>query len=86
MPIVNGTVTCLQVEDDIGFAGIAESAPSNTTEFFVLWFNPGDPSAFTRIMQSMWLSMLKDSLLTGKSVEMSFDNTYTLLYVRLNNV
>ncbi len=85
MPVVNGTVTCLQVEDDIGFAGVAESTLPNRTEYFVLWSNPGDPSAFTRIMQSMWLSMLKDSLLTGKSVEMNFDNNYTLLYVRLNN-
>jgi len=86
MSLVTGKVTCLQIEDDRGYAGILEPNAAKP-EFFILWSNPDDPSAFTRIMQSMWISLLKDSLLTAKSVELSFDDqTHGLIHVRLNNI
>ncbi len=85
MPLVTGKVTCLQVEDDLGFAGVLATG-TTTPEYYVLWDSPSDPSAFTRVMQSMWLSFLKESLVSGNQVELSFDSSYDLLYVRIDQL
>ena len=85
MPTVIGTVNCLQVEDDLGFMGILDSA-TNIIEYFVIWNNPGDPSAFTRVLQTMWLSFLKESLTGGNQVELNFDDHFVLLTVRIDHL
>lgn len=83
MPTVIGKVNCLQVQDDLGFMGILENT-TNTVEYFVIWNNPGDPSAFTRVLQTMWLSLLKESLQAGNQVELNFDSNFILLSVRID--
>jgi hypothetical protein len=60
-----GTVKCLQVADDFAFATI-EGGGSRET--FILWYFPGtgggiptDINAFTRVMHSMWVSLLREA-------------------------
>ena len=67
MPEMIGTVECVRVSADTGFMTIKE-AGTGDTETFVLWFLPGAsggiPSSltsFTRIMHSMWLSLLREA-------------------------
>lgn len=65
MPDITGTVTCLQIGDDYAFTTI-EGCGSRET--FILWFFPGtgggipsDLNAFTRVMHSMWVSILRQA-------------------------
>lgn len=60
-----GTVKCLQVADDFAFTTIEGGTASVT---FILWFFPGtgggspaDINAFTRVMHSMWISLLREA-------------------------
>lgn len=73
MPIVDGTVDCVSVSENAGFTKIRK--PDNTTEVFILWFLssniPTTVSSFTRVMHSMWLSMLREAQSTGAEVRVS---------------
>lgn len=84
MPTIIGKVNCLQVQDDLAFMGVLDNA-TNVVEFYVIWNNPGDPSAFTRVLQTMWLSLLKESLQAGNPVELNFDSHFVLLSVRIDH-
>jgi hypothetical protein len=60
-----GNVKCLQIADDFPFTTIEGGG---TSEIFILWFFPGTGSgipsninAFTRVMHSMWVSMLREA-------------------------
>lgn len=60
-----GTVKCLQIADDFAFTTIEGGGSSET---FILWFSPGtgggipaDINAFTRVMHSMWVSLLREA-------------------------
>jgi len=62
MARITGTVSCFEISDDIAFTTI-EDATGNR-EVLILWFNPGSsiPStltSYTRIMHSMWISILR---------------------------
>jgi hypothetical protein len=62
-----GRVECIQVGDDFGFVGIREDV-SNTFEAFIIWFAPELPTAFTRLLHNMWLSMLREAFTSGDLV------------------
>ena len=53
--------------DDSGFTTIRD-ATTNTTETFILWFLPDQVTEFTRVLQSMWVSLLRESLSSGVPV------------------
>lgn len=64
MPVITGTVECVQVAEGWAFTRIQGS--DGVDETFILWFNPGSgiPQAltsFTRILHSMWLSILREA-------------------------
>ena len=67
MATVTGVVQCINVADDQGFVQVRENVTLES-ETFILWNSPTDPSAFTRVMHSMWISMLRDSIESGRSV------------------
>ena len=60
MAQTSGRVACVEVGDDYGFTTIQDPA-TGEHETFVLWFAPSDVSAFTRIVHSMWVSILKEA-------------------------
>jgi hypothetical protein len=69
MPRMTGTVNCLQIAEIAGFTTI-EDAGGNT-ETFILWFGSSIPSqlnAFTRVVHSMWVSVLREAHSNGKTV------------------
>jgi hypothetical protein len=72
MPLVTGTVRCIHVGDIAAFTTIEET--SGDTETFILWFAPGlggipdELTSFTRIMHSMWISLLRDAHTNGLRV------------------
>ena len=67
MATTTGTVTCIQIGDDFGFFTVKNSTTA-ATETLIIWFGSSDPSAFTRILQSMWVSLLRDAINTGSQV------------------
>jgi hypothetical protein len=67
MATVTGVVDCIRVLNDECFVKIIENE-TDEIEYFIVWVSPTDPSAFTRVMHSMWLSLLRDSLDSGRSV------------------
>jgi hypothetical protein len=59
----------VQIADDSGFTELR--AASGDTETFILYFGTTIPpmvTAFTRIQQSMWLSMLREAMSNGLTV------------------
>jgi hypothetical protein len=67
-----GTVDCLQVGDDYGFVAITEAG--GVKETLILWYGPSEPSAFTRVMHSMWLSMLREAMAAGTLVNLRHES------------
>jgi hypothetical protein len=64
VPEMSGTVRCVRVSDFSAFTTIEDTTGDRET--FILWFNPGAqiPSqltSFTRVLHSMWLSMLREA-------------------------
>jgi hypothetical protein len=61
---IEGTVRCVQVGDFAGWTEIEDAA--GTREIFILWFDPGNQipaelTSFTRVLHSMWLSILREA-------------------------
>ncbi len=71
MATTAGTVDCIRVGDDFSFVGIKDA--TGVFEGFIVWFGPQDPSAFTRIMHSMWLLMLKEAFISRDTVIVAHD-------------
>ena len=69
MAVMVGTVECVHIGDDSAFCRLRDSGGSDET--FILWFNVSNPSAFTRVMHSMWVSLLRDAMTQGFSVRVS---------------
>ena len=82
-----GTVRCVQVGDASGWTQIEDA--NGTTELFILWFNPGAQipptlTSFTRVLHSMWLSILREAHGTNAVVTINHpDNSAEVTYVRL---
>ena len=65
MPTIRGTVDCLQISDDSGFVTIVDST-TGERETLILWFIPGSSipailTSYTRVMHSMWISLLREA-------------------------
>jgi hypothetical protein len=74
VPEMTGTVRCLQIADDFGFTAI-ENPATGGSEPFILWWFPGTSGGipeelnfFTRIMHSMWVSLLREARSNNLSV------------------
>jgi len=72
MPQIIGKVECIQVGDDFGFVGLREEG-TDDFEAFIIWFAPALPTAFLRLLHSMWLSMLREAFTTGDLVRIVHD-------------
>ena len=83
MASITGIVDCINTGDDFGFVRIIESG-TNVPETLIIWFAPSEPSAFTRVLHSMWLSMLRDSLDNGRVVSVVTSNGATITSMTLN--
>ena len=69
-----GIVEWIKVGDDFGYIAVREEE-SDTIEYFYVWSNTGETSAYERILQSMHLSMLRDALVHRLRVEISHGET-----------
>lgn len=67
MASTTGSVVCLQLGDDFGFTTI-KNATTATNETFVLWFAPRQITEFTRVLQSMWVSLLRQAMANSLKV------------------
>lgn len=72
MAQITGTVQCIRVSEGAGFTSIQDAA-TGETEAFILWFAPGsgipdEVTAFTRILHSQWISLLREAHTHGQSV------------------
>jgi hypothetical protein len=65
-----GTVEFVQVAVVSGFSRIRDTS-TITTETQIQWFVPDQVTEFTRVMQSMWLSLLRESMSSGVPVTVS---------------
>ena len=84
MALTTGRVECLNVGDDFGFVGIREDGTGDF-EAFIVWFSPSLPTAFIRLLHSMWLGMLREALTTGDQVQISHeDDSAFILSLRVN--
>ena len=62
MATTTGTVNCISVSENAAFTTIEEAG--GDTETFILWFGSTIPptiNSFTRILHSMWLSLLREA-------------------------
>lgn len=72
MPQFVGTVDCVSVSEGAGFTTLEDA--DGVKETFILWFATTIPSsltAFTRVLHSMWLALLRDAAANGWSVTIS---------------
>jgi hypothetical protein len=74
MPTKTGTVSCLQVAEFAAFTTVVDLA--GVQETFILWFNPGAQippvlNSFTRVLHSMWVSLLREAISNGTVVSVS---------------
>jgi hypothetical protein len=67
MALTTGTVECLSIADDSGFTTIKD-AQTQTNETFILWLNPRDITEFSRVLQSMWVSQIRQAIADGLAV------------------
>lgn len=67
MASTTGSVVCLQLADDWGFTTIKD-ATTAVNETFVLWFAPKQITEFTRVLQSMWVSLLRQAMANSLQV------------------
>lgn len=69
MPEMTGTVKCLQLQESAAFTTIEDGAGHKET--FILWFGdiiPRDLTSFTRVVHSMWVSVLREAHSRGRTV------------------
>lgn len=87
MADITGTVTCIQVGDDFAFTTINDGAGDSET--FILWLSPGSNippavNAYTRVMHSMWISMLREAKANNLTVRVaSPSNSAAVSFVQL---
>src|SRR5688572_25683749 len=88
MAEMTGNVHCLRIGNDYAFTAISTSiaspvvgsgagiaGPLRRTEFFTLWFFPTELSSYTRIMHSMWVSVLRDARSNNLEVTISYEDS-----------
>ena len=86
MAFTTGPVLCVFTTDDSGFTTVTDTATA-TNETFVLWFGPRDITEFTRVLQSMWVSQLREAMAAGIQVVVAHgDNDATVSSIQLGVV
>ncbi len=66
MAISTGTVKCIRVTE--GVAALQIDKDGGGVETFFLWFVDDTDTAAIRIVRSMWLSLLRDALVSKSRV------------------
>jgi hypothetical protein len=88
MPEMTGTVTCFQLSESRGFTTIRDAEGNQET--FILWFGstiPQDLNAFTRVLHSMWVSVLREAHANGLTVNVVHpDNSAEILSMQLGQL
>jgi len=84
MASITGSVVCLQLGDDWGFTTVKD-VTTGTNETFVLWFGPKQITEFTRVLQSMWVSLLRQAMADSLQVTIgAVDGSAQVASVQLN--
>lgn len=82
MPELTGTVRCVRVGDDLAFTTINEQGTTNR-ETFILWWTgistPLDPPVYLRIIQSDWVSLLREAKAGNIPVTITHDNNSAIV-------
>ena len=81
MPTTTGTVRCMRVGDDFGFVSVNKTAGG--IETLILWFNPSPTTSLTRILQSMWVSMLREAKAGNIPISVQHDSGAIVSNVQL---
>ncbi|WP_405827130.1 hypothetical protein [Streptomyces sp. NBC_00105] len=83
MPRIKGTVGCVQVGDDYGFTRVIEQGTGNE-ELFTLWWSgvatPENPAIHVRIIQSDWVSLLRQAMAAGLPVTIVYPDDSNLVF------
>lgn len=87
MPQLTGAVRCIRVGDDFAFTTVNEQG-TNDQETFILWWSgvstPLDPPVHIRIIQSDWVSLLREALASNVPVTITHEtNSAIVLNVQL---
>ena len=87
MPEFIGTAQCVRVGDDFGFTSVVEQT-TGVQETFILWWGgittPADPPFHVRIVQSDWVSLLRESIAGGLTVAVTHPtNSAAVLNIQL---
>ncbi|OUS97406.1 hypothetical protein CA951_03430 [Rhodococcus sp. NCIMB 12038] len=60
-----GTVICVLVTEDAGFTSVRDV--NGVSEGYALWMGQ-PPTAAERVTHSMWITLLRESIITGHKV------------------
>lgn len=66
MASTTGTVSCIATFDDGGYVQIVDT--TGTKEAFTIWAASPETTASERILYSMWVSLFRQSLVSGVPV------------------
>jgi len=84
MAQTTGTVGCMRLSDTAGFMNIVNPA-TGRRETFILWFLPGpggipdELNSFTRILHSMWVSLVREAISNNLSVTVHHDDNSSVV-------
>jgi hypothetical protein len=69
----SGKVKCVLIEDDVAMTTVESS--DGARETFVLWSQPNpEPAVHVRVMQSNWISLLREAMASDLDVTVVGDN------------
>ena len=89
MATTTGTVACVQISENVGATRI--NVAGGGSEIFFMWFLPGGGTgipvvlnSFTRVLHSMWVSLLREAQTNNSTVTIVHPATSAeILTVRL---
>jgi len=90
MATITGTVRCVRIGDEFAFTTVREQG-TNTQETLKLWWDgvstSANPAAHTRIVQSDWVSLLRQAMANNILVTISYDNNNAVVaFVQLGQL
>jgi hypothetical protein len=73
MASMTGKVVCILIQDDVAITTIRSS--EGIGEPFILWSNPDpEPPVHVRVIQSNWISLLREAIASDLDVTVVGDN------------
>lgn len=86
MARITGTVSCFEISDDTAFTTIEDSAGNKET--LILWFSPGTSiprnlTSYTRIMHSMWISVLRTAFTNNLVVTLDTPSSTSAVVIKV---